>query len=91
MNSFGISNTHHVVLYDNSEKFGLFSAPRVWWLFNVFGHTSVSILDGGLPKWKRDGYATVSGDYLDAEKFEGMRFGNYVRYSISNYFLNDEI
>lgn len=47
----GIKNDSHVIVYDTSEKFGLFSAARVWWTFRVFGHDSVSVLDGGLPKW----------------------------------------
>ncbi|XP_014783097.1 3-mercaptopyruvate sulfurtransferase [Octopus bimaculoides] len=47
----GIKNNSHVIVYDTSEKFGLFSAARVWWTFRVFGHDSVSVLDGGLPKW----------------------------------------
>ncbi|GAB1607316.1 3-mercaptopyruvate sulfurtransferase-like [Argonauta hians] len=47
----GIHNDTHVIVYDTNEAFGLFSAPRVWWTFRVFGHDSVSILDGGLPRW----------------------------------------
>ncbi|CAI9724603.1 3-mercaptopyruvate sulfurtransferase-like [Octopus vulgaris] len=47
----GIKNDSHVIVYDTSEKFGLFSAARVWWTFRVFGHDFVSVLDGGLPKW----------------------------------------
>jgi len=68
---FSISNDHHIILYDNSEKFGLFSAPRVWWLFNIFGHTNVSVLDGGLPKWKKEGRKTASGPYSEEEAFTG--------------------
>lgn len=34
---------------------GIFSAPRVWWTFKVFGHDNVSVLDGGLPAWKNEG------------------------------------
>ena len=34
---------------------GLFSAARVWWMFRVFGHDDVAVLDGGLPKWKAEG------------------------------------
>jgi len=68
---FSISNDHHIILYDNSERFGLFSAPRVWWLFNIFGHTNVSVLDGGLPKWKKEGRKTASGPYSEEEAFTG--------------------
>ncbi len=48
----GVGNHHHVVVYDTS---GLVSAPRVWWMFRVFGHDRVAVLDGGLPKWLAEG------------------------------------
>ncbi|KAL5474460.1 hypothetical protein EMCRGX_G026409 [Ephydatia muelleri] len=57
----GISNSDHVVVYDNNSDVGMLSAPRVWFMFHVYGHTNVSILDGGLPKWIASGYPTVSG------------------------------
>lgn len=44
----GIGDGHRVVVYDQD---GLFSAARVWWMFRVFGHDDVAVLDGGLPKW----------------------------------------
>jgi thiosulfate/3-mercaptopyruvate sulfurtransferase len=34
---------------------GLSSAGRAWWLMRLFGHDSVALLDGGLPKWKAEG------------------------------------
>lgn len=49
----GINNDTHVVVYDNNEMLGMFSSARVWWLFRLFGHDRVSILDGGFPAWKR--------------------------------------
>lgn len=53
--NLGIGNNTHVVVYDASD-FGSFSAPRVWWMFRVFGHNSVSVLDGGLRNWLREGH-----------------------------------
>ena len=50
----------HTVVYDNGLNFGFFSAPRVWWMFCVFGHNSVSVLDGGITKWCGDGLPTTS-------------------------------
>jgi thiosulfate/3-mercaptopyruvate sulfurtransferase len=44
----GIGDGMKIVVYDSV---GLFSAPRVWWTFRVFGVRDVVILDGGLPKW----------------------------------------
>ena len=49
--ALGISNLHHVIVYD---VYGLQSAARVWWMFRVFGHGNVSLLDGGLPKWEAE-------------------------------------
>jgi thiosulfate/3-mercaptopyruvate sulfurtransferase len=48
----GISHTDTIVVYDGA---GLFSAPRVWWTFRLFGAQNVFILDGGLPAWKAEG------------------------------------
>ncbi|KAG7460082.1 hypothetical protein MATL_G00217590 [Megalops atlanticus] len=53
--NLGIGNETHVVVYDGSD-FGSFSAPRVWWMFRVFGHSLVSVLDGGLKNWVQEGY-----------------------------------
>jgi thiosulfate/3-mercaptopyruvate sulfurtransferase len=50
--ALGIGNGDTVVVYDT---IGLYSAPRVWWTFRVFGAKEVFILDGGLPKWKAEG------------------------------------
>lgn len=52
--NLGIDNDTHVVLYDASE-FGAFSGPRVWWMFRVFGHSEVSLLNGGLRNWELEG------------------------------------
>ncbi len=53
MRKLGISNGSRIVVYDGA---GLMSAARAWWMFKLFGHDDVAILDGGLPKWKSDGY-----------------------------------
>ena len=54
----GISQSDLVVVYDQKN---LFSAPRVWWTFRMFGHDNVLVLNGGLPAWKAAGFATVQG------------------------------
>ena len=47
----GIKNSDHIIVYDSLV---IFSAPRVWLMFNYFGHKKISILDGGLVKWKNE-------------------------------------
>lgn len=64
----GIGNDTHVVVYDTSD-FGAFSAPRVWWMFRLFGHNLVSLLDGGFKNWQADGYP-VTSEYLKPERRE---------------------
>lgn len=55
----GIGETDTIVVYDG---LGLFSSPRVWWTFRIFGAKNVYILDGGLPAWKAEGRKTESGE-----------------------------
>jgi len=45
----GIRNENKIVVYDSH---GIFSAPRVWWMFKAMGHKDVAVLNGGLPAWK---------------------------------------
>ena len=54
----GISEKDTIVVYDST---GLYSAPRVWWTFRIFGASNVYILDGGLPIWKAEGRPTEAG------------------------------
>lgn len=54
----GLGDGTRIVVYDGA---GLFSAARVWWMFRVFGHDDVAVLDGGFPEWLRNGLPTESG------------------------------
>ena len=58
LRALGIGDGHHVVVHDAA---GVFSAPRVWWTFRALGFEAVSVLDGGLPKWRREGRPVESG------------------------------
>ena len=51
VSKLGIKNNDHIVVYDNSD---VLSASRCWFMFLYFGHNInlVSVLDGGLKKWK---------------------------------------
>lgn len=51
VSALGIGNEQRVVVYD---VYGMQSAARTWWMFRVFGHDNVSVLDGGLPKWEAE-------------------------------------
>lgn len=49
--ALGIGNATLCVFYDQR---GIFSAARGWWLMGLFGHDNAVVLDGGLPKWRRE-------------------------------------
>lgn len=59
MRQLGIGDGLSIVVYDG---LGLFSAPRVWWTFRIFGVREVYILDGGFPKWKAEGRPIELGE-----------------------------
>ena len=50
ISKFGIKNSDHVIIYDNSD---VISSCRIWYNFLYFGHNPnlVSILNGGFKKW----------------------------------------
>ena len=52
VSAMGIGDDDHVVIYDDST---ILPATRVWWMFRLFGHERVSVLDGGLAAWRRGG------------------------------------
>ena len=63
--ALGIADTDTIVVYDG---LGLFSAPRVWWTFRIFGAKNVYILDGGLPAWLAEKRKTERGETKRAPK-----------------------
>jgi thiosulfate/3-mercaptopyruvate sulfurtransferase len=58
MKKMGIGDGMKIVVYDST---GLFSAARVWWTFRAMGHQDVSVLNGGLKKWKAEGRPLEDG------------------------------
>jgi len=58
----GICETDTIVVYDTYDGAGVYSAPRVWWTFRIFGAKNVFILDGGFPAWKTEGRPVEAGE-----------------------------
>lgn len=56
--ALGIANADTVVVYD---VYGLQSAARTWWMFRLFGHDRVAVLDGGLPAWTAENRPLADG------------------------------
>jgi len=55
--ALGISDGDTIVVYD---QLGLFTAPRVAWMFRIYGAKDVHILEGGLPRWKAENRPVMS-------------------------------
>ncbi|KAI8614662.1 Rhodanese-like domain-containing protein [Chytriomyces sp. MP71] len=67
--AMGISNDTYVVIYDAAQSIG--AAARVLWTFRVFGHQGgVSVLEGGLCAWQREGFEVVGGKLGSVEDEE---------------------
>lgn len=57
----GINQNSVVVVYDS---LGIFSSPRVWWMFKTMGFDNVAVLDGGMPAWKEKLLAIETGKQI---------------------------
>jgi len=53
MERLGVGNEHLVVVYDTHPA-SQFST-RLWWALRYYGHHNVVVLNGGFPKWQREG------------------------------------
>ena len=52
MRKLGIGDSDFVVFYDGA---GIYSAARALWMMHAMGHRNAAVLDGGFPKWQREG------------------------------------
>lgn len=52
----GVGADSLVVVYDSS-----YVSARVWWMFRIFGHGNVRVLNGGWKRWKAEGRPVESG------------------------------
>ena len=55
--ALGIDNNTRVVVYDTN-----YVSARAWWMFRLFGHDNIMILDGGLGQWIASGGAVEQGE-----------------------------
>jgi thiosulfate/3-mercaptopyruvate sulfurtransferase len=69
--TMGISADDTIVVYDGP---GMFSAPRVWWMFRVMGVFPVYLLDGGFDRWKAAGRPVTSEQTRIAPNFFHVDF-----------------
>jgi thiosulfate/3-mercaptopyruvate sulfurtransferase len=87
--ALGITKNDTIVVYDGS---GLYSAPRVWWTFRLFGARNVFMLDGGLPAWKEEKRPTEAGEVKPPKRIftASMDTGAVAMLTDVQIALNDE-
>ena len=56
--TLGIVDGDRVVAYGGRN---MIASARAWWMFRVFGHDRVIVLDGGFPTWRAEGRAVEAG------------------------------
>ena len=76
----GINRDSAIIVYD---ELGIYSSPRVWWMFKAMGHENIAVLDGGLPEWQKAGLPCESKrEYGDSE---GNFTGNFRKDLMCDY------
>lgn len=60
--SLGVGEDSRIVVYDGSGT--NISAARVWWMFRSFGHPAVTLLDGGITRWRAERRPLESGEVI---------------------------
>lgn len=53
----GIDNDKDIVIYDDNCYM---ASARGWWMFRIFGHERVRVMDGGLHRWRQLGLPVTS-------------------------------
>ena len=90
ISNYGIKNSDHVVVYDNSD---IISSCRVWYNFLYFDHNPnlISVLDGGLFKWKKENRSLTykvpifkKSKYMANENFSLVLNKNKINNNIKN-------
>ena len=59
MTALGLGDGMRFVVYD---ALGLYASAQVWWTLRAYGVEDVRILDGGLPRWIKEGRPLETGD-----------------------------
>lgn len=81
----GLGDGVRIVVYDGG---GCTAAARVWWTFRTFGHDDVSVLDGGLPKWKAENRPLADLPDIPRERHLSARFNSFLVRDVDQMLAN---
>jgi len=84
----GLGDGNRIVVYDGSG--GFMAACRVWWMFRVFGHEDVAVLNGGLPKWSKEGRPLDDDEVIVQERHFTARMDHILVKSYEQMMANLE-
>ena len=82
----GLGDGNRIIVYDGSG--GFMAACRVWWMFRLFGHNDVAVLNGGLPKWGKEKRPVNDEHVLPQERHFSARLNNMLVKSRSQMLAN---
>ena len=71
----GLGDGVRIVVYDGGN---MMAAARVWWMFRVFGHEDIAVLDGGLPKWMAEGRPVDDEPVIPRERHFTSRMNTFL-------------
>jgi thiosulfate/3-mercaptopyruvate sulfurtransferase len=71
----GLGDGVRIVVYDSGSWM---ASARVWWMFRVFGHDDVAVLDGGLAKWRAEGRPLDNHPILPRERHFTARMNTFL-------------
>ena len=69
----GLGDGVRIVVYDANR---FMASARVWWMFRLFGHGDVAVLDGGLAKWRGEGRPVDDQPVRPVERHFTARMNN---------------
>lgn len=64
----GINQNSCIVVYDD---LGIYSSPRVWWMFQLMGFPNIAVLNGGFPNWKANNFP------VETSRIQKRKQGNF--------------
>ena len=69
MQELGINTESDIIVYDRSP---FLSSARCWWMFRLFGHKKIRVLNGGFEAWK------VVNGAVETGKAAIVKKGNFI-------------
>ena len=64
------------------------AACRVWWMFRVFGHSDVAVLNGGLPKWMKENRPKTDEEVVPQPRHFSAHMNNMLVKNLSQMMRN---